>query len=402
MIQISPFAVVQTTEIGDNVKIDEFAVIRDGVKIGRNVIIHPHVVINPGVVIGDGVEIFSGAVIGKEPKGAGAVARTPEFEKRIVIGAECSIGPHAIIFYDVEIGPNTLIGDGASIREKCRIGSRCIISRYVTVNYNTRIGDRTKIMDLTHITGNCVIGNDVFVSLMVGMTNDNLAGSAGYQEERIKGPTIQDGAIIGASATLLPGVVIGKKAMVGAGAVVTKAVPPGAVVKGVPARITGYVGAKISGIPGAVKVAPEPGIYETSVRGVKVYRQKVVDDLRGKLTVGELPEGLPFVPKRYYVIYGVPSREVRGEHAHKTLHQFLICLAGECALILDDGDKREEIILDDPSVGLYRPPMIWGVQYKFSQDGVLLVLASEGYDPEDYIRDYDEFLAAVREKGERQ
>lgn len=237
MVNMNPLAVVQCTDIGDNVRVDEFAVIRPGVRIGNDVVIHPHVVINEDVVIGDGVEIFPGAVLGKEPKGAGALARKPEFEKKLVIGANCSIGPHAVIFYDVEIGSNTLIGDGASIREQCRIGSRCIISRYVTINYNTRIGDRTKVMDLTHITGNCIIGNDVFISLTIGMTNDNMVGMGKYEEEKIKGPTICDGAVIGAGATLLPGVLIGQKAIVGAGAVVTHDVPPGTVVMGMPARI---------------------------------------------------------------------------------------------------------------------------------------------------------------------
>lgn len=238
---ISQFAVVETKDIGENVRIDEFAIVRASVKIGHNVIIHPHVVINSGAVIGDGVEVFPGAVIGKEPKGAGALARKPHFNKRIVIGENSSIGPHAVIFYDVEIGSNTLLGDGASIREQCRIGSRCIISRYVTINYNTIIGDRTKIMDLTHITGNCKIGNDVFISITVGMTNDNLAGASGYDEERIVGPTLLDGAIIGAGATLLPKVVIGKKAVVGAGAVVTRDVPDNSVVMGMPARVVRQV-----------------------------------------------------------------------------------------------------------------------------------------------------------------
>ena len=234
---ISELAVVQTKDVGTNVRIDEFSIIRDDVRIGHNVIVHPHVVINSGSSISDGVEIFSGAIIGKEPKGAGATARTPYFKKHIVIGKNTSIGPHAVVYYDVDIGSNTLIGDGASIREQCRIGSRCIISRYVTINYNTTIGDHTKIMDLTHITGNCKIGNNVFISTTIGMTNDNLDGDGGYDENRILGPTLHDGAFIGAGVTLLPGVTIGEKAIVGSGAVVTRDVPANSVAMGIPARV---------------------------------------------------------------------------------------------------------------------------------------------------------------------
>jgi acetyltransferase-like isoleucine patch superfamily enzyme len=234
---ISPKAVFETDSFGENVTVHPFAVIRKGVTIGSNVTIHAHVVIEPGVTLKDSVEIFPGAYIGKEPKGAGAIARQPIFDKRLVIGRNCSIGPHAVLYYDLEIGENTLIGDGASIREKCRIGSRCIISRYVTINYNTQIGNRTKIMDLTHVTGNCVIGDDVFISITVGMTNDTLIGAAGYDERRIKGPTIHDRAKVGAGATLLPGVVIGTNAVVGAGSVVTRDVPPSSLVMGIPARV---------------------------------------------------------------------------------------------------------------------------------------------------------------------
>ncbi len=193
-------------------------------------------VIAEGVTVGAGVEIFPGAFLGKEPKGAGATARLPVFERRIVVGAGCSIGPHAVIFYDVEIGEGTLLGDGASIREQGRVGSRCILSRYVTLNYNVRVGDRSKIMDMTHVTGNTTIGSDVFVSTMVAMTNDNAMGKAGYHEGAIRGPTIEDGAMIGANASLLPGVVIGARAVVGAGSVVTRDVAPGVTVMGVPAR----------------------------------------------------------------------------------------------------------------------------------------------------------------------
>lgn len=233
---VHPTAIVNAENIGKNVDIREYAVIREDVVIGDNVVIHPHVVIEPGVIIGNGVEIFPGAYVGKETKGAGAMARTPEYERRVVIGDECSIGPNSVIFYDVEIGANTLLGNGASIREKCRVGSRCIIASYVTVNYNTKIGDRTKIMDMTHITGNCEIGNDVFVSLCVGTSNDNSIGKLPYDASKVHGPTIEDGAAIGAGATLIANVRIGKGSIVGAGAVVTRDVPANVLVMGIPAR----------------------------------------------------------------------------------------------------------------------------------------------------------------------
>jgi acetyltransferase-like isoleucine patch superfamily enzyme len=142
-----------------------------------------------------------------------------------------------VIFYDVIIGQNTLLGDGASIREQVRIGHHCLIGRYVTVNYNTTIGDHTRIMDLTHITGNCRIGSNVFISVLVSSANDNVVISRRYEEERIAGPQVEDGATIGAGACLLPGVHIGKGAFVGAGAVVTRDVQAYDVVMGVPARV---------------------------------------------------------------------------------------------------------------------------------------------------------------------
>jgi acetyltransferase-like isoleucine patch superfamily enzyme len=234
---ISPHAVVLTDTIGSGVKIAEFAVVREGVHLGKDVTIHPHVTIEPGVHIEDGVEIFPGAYLGKEPKGVGATSRTVTFERHLRVGRGSSIGPNAVIFYDVEIRAETLIGDGASIREQCRIGTHCLISRYVTVNYNTMIGDRTRIMDSTHITGNCIIGNDVFISTLVATVNDNEMVSRSYAESKIVGPRIGDHASIGAGVCLLPGVVVGEGAIVGAGSVVTKDVESYTVVMGVPARL---------------------------------------------------------------------------------------------------------------------------------------------------------------------
>jgi len=87
----------------------------------------------------------------------------------------------------------------------------------------------------------------------------------------------------------------------------------------------------------------------------------------------------------------VSSSQVRGEHAHRKCHQFLICAHGKVHVVADDGTNREEFVLDDPTLGVYLPPGVWGLQYKHSPDAVLLVFASHYYDASDYIRDYLEY-----------
>jgi len=95
-------------------------------------------------------------------------------------------------------------------------------------------------------------------------------------------------------------------------------------------------------------------------------------------------------------VYEVPSQYVRGEHAHRVCHQFLIAAHGSIMVVVDNGHHRAEVELSNPSQGLHVPPMIWATQYRYSPGSVLLVLASENYDEADYIRNYEVFL---REKG---
>jgi acetyltransferase-like isoleucine patch superfamily enzyme len=236
MEEISPHALV-AGRLGPNCQIGPFAIVGDAATLGEGCVIHPHAVIGDGVDLGAGVEVFASALIGKEPKGAGATARRPEFNRGIKIGAGSSIGPHTTIYYDVEIGEQTLIGDGASIREQSRIGSRCIVSRCVTLNYDSLLGDDVKVMDNTHITGHTVIENGAFISTGVSMVNDNTPKrDLGQGEERLRGPHIERGAIVGAGAVLLPGVRVGEDSIVAAGAVVTRSVAPHTRVAGVPAR----------------------------------------------------------------------------------------------------------------------------------------------------------------------
>jgi hypothetical protein len=115
--------------------------------------------------------------------------------------------------------------------------------------------------------------------------------------------------------------------------------------------------------------------------------------------VGEFGRNIPFEIKRYFLVFDVPSSEVRGEHAHRACHQFLVCVHGSCAVVVDDGFRRREFMLNRPNLGIYIPPMTWGVQYKYSSDAVLLVFASDYYFAEDYIRDYNEFIALVVSKN---
>jgi dTDP-4-dehydrorhamnose 3,5-epimerase-like enzyme len=203
---------------------------------------------------------------------------------------------------------------------------------------------------------------------------------------------VKKGASIGANATILPGVTIEENVMVGAGTVVTRNVPRNAIVVGNPGQIVSYVGTQRAEPPPAV--APvAAGPRQTQVAGVILQRLPMESDLRGMLSFGEVGRQVPFEVKRYFLVFDVPTEQVRGEHAHKTLHQFLICVHGRCLVVADDGSHRQEFVLDSPQTGLYLPPMTWAVQYKYSRDAVLLALASGPYDAADYIRDYAEFLA---------
>jgi UDP-3-O-[3-hydroxymyristoyl] glucosamine N-acyltransferase len=232
---ISPLAVVEGTT-GPGCQIGPFAVIESGAVLGSGCVIHSQVVITAGTRLGDGVEVFPFAVIGREPKGASATARSIAFDQNITVGDGCSIGAGVVIYFDVKIGSGSLIGDGASIREGARVGSRCIISRCVTLNYNVVIGQRVKVMDLTHLTGGVVIGDDAFVGPGVMTMNDNSPSDLLTNEGRLQGPRIGAGAVVGGGATLLPGIRIGHRATVAAGAVVTADVEAGQLVFGVPAR----------------------------------------------------------------------------------------------------------------------------------------------------------------------
>jgi UDP-2-acetamido-3-amino-2,3-dideoxy-glucuronate N-acetyltransferase len=303
-----------------------------------------------------------------------------------------SYSKHPAAIVETEnIGPGTRVWAFVHILPGAQIGADCNLCDHVFIENEVVVGDRVTIKSGVQLWDGVRIEDDVFIGPNVTFTNDPFPRSKNHPQKYAT-TLIQRGASIGANATILPGITVGQSAMVGAGTVVTKDVPPNAILSGNPAKITGYVSA--SRIE-SKQVDSISDLDTLSVKGVRLIRLPRIVDLRGSLTFGEFDRQLPFIPKRYFVVYDVPSMEVRGEHAHRELHQFMICLKGSCALVVDDGECRDEIVLDRPDFGVYLPPMTWGIQYKFTSDAILLVLASDVYDANDYIRDYGQFKELV-------
>ena len=119
-------------------------------------------------------------------------------------------------------------------------------------------------------------------------------------------------------------------------------------------------------------------------------------DERGSLIVLNHLQDIPFTVKRVYYIHGTKDGVSRGFHAHKELHQLAICVSGSCRMVLDDGYSREEVLMQSPEVGVDLPPFLWHEMHDFSSDCVLLVLASDLYEEDDYIRDYELFKRGIR------
>ena len=220
------------------------------------------------------------------------------------------------------------------------------------------------------------------------------------------GIVLRDNVRIDAACVIGEGVTVGQGAWVRAGAVVLRSVPANAIVEGNPAQVVGYLNGahaerrpdpRLVDIHGLGNLA-RPAEVDLEVGDSALYLMRRITDARGALTVGEVPTEVPFAPARYFVVFDVPSLELRGEHAHKQCQQFLICLHGSCRVLLDDGAQRCEVTLDRPDMGVFMPEMIWGTQYRYSPDAVLLVFASRTYEADDYLRSYDEFLAELERR----
>jgi UDP-2-acetamido-3-amino-2,3-dideoxy-glucuronate N-acetyltransferase len=266
------------------------------------------------------------------------------------------------------------------------LGAGSRVLAYVHVGRDATIGHNCVLHD------HAVVVGTVMVEEGVNVGPGAVIGAEGGGEVRV-----HRFASIGANVTVLPGVVIGRRAMVEAGSVVRDSVPANAIVSGNPATIVAYVDGEhreAVSEPVTPSIAG-PEITPTRVGEVTLHRLTYARDLRGSLTAAEFSD-LPFAPQRLFTVFDVPSESVRGAHAHRVCSQFLVCLAGTVSCLVDDGSAREEIRLVDSRVGLHIPPMIWGTQWKYTRDAVLLVLASHPYDSQDYIREYEEFLEELQ------
>lgn len=133
-------------------------------------------------------------------------------------------------------------------------------------------------------------------------------------------------------------------------------------------------------------------------------RYRIVDlpkhaDARGTLSFAQTPDHIPFVPLRMFMLFDMKDGAERGDHAHRAQHQFVVMMHGSATIEVDDGNTRDEVLLDGPTRALHVPPMLW-LKLRFQNDSVCAVLASGIYDETDYIRNYAEFLSLAK-SGQR-
>ncbi|MEP6482199.1 MAG: WxcM-like domain-containing protein [Rhodoglobus sp.] len=288
------------------------------------------------------------------------------------------------------------IGEGSTVAAFSRISSGAVLGRDVKVEENVSIGpdvtldDRVVVQGGAQVWGSVRIGAGAIIGPNVTFAPGSPDSDPGLEQAMT---VIGPGAMINAGTVVLAGVKVGRKAITMPGSVVTLDVPAHAIAAGNPAQVTGYTDTNNR------RLAPQPHVDAVSesdaLDGARLMRLTTAVDMRGSLVALEFGDRFPFAPQRFFFVYGVPSRDVRGEHAHRECHQFLVCVNGSVKAVTDDGASRVEHQLDDPSVGLYMPPLTWGTQYAYSSDAILVVFASHSYDPDDYIRDYSAFRAEI-------
>lgn len=239
------------------------------------------------------------------------------------------------------------------------------------------IGNNVVISSGSYISDLAVLGNNINVGPNVTFVDSKFKNS--YNKKI----TVSSGVTIGAGSSLYPGITIGENSIINPGSVVYENIPPNVEVSGNPATIISNIFQYTNTLE-VVSVDKIGGVFEVSYKNIL--------DLRGCLTVVEFDSLFPFPVKRLFFISSVPSKKLRGEHAHKECHQMLVLASGSCSVSLSDGKRQAICNLKEAGKSIYIPPMVWAAQYNFSEDAMLIVLASHIYDEKDYIRNFDEYL----------
>jgi len=228
--------------LGDNVSLAEDVAFGANVVIGNNVTVAPgvtfgaNVVVHDDTVIGEGCFIQDGAVLGKLPSlSPRSTAKRGELAP-LRLEEKCVVCTGAVLYRGVQLGKGCIVGDLASVRERCLLGEGVVVGRGTCVEMDTTIGAFTKIQSNCYITAYMTIEDHCFIAPNVMTTNDNFMGRTEKRFALERGATIRRGARIGGGAVLLPAVEIGEEAFVAAASVVTRDVPPRTVVMGTPAK----------------------------------------------------------------------------------------------------------------------------------------------------------------------
>jgi UDP-2-acetamido-3-amino-2,3-dideoxy-glucuronate N-acetyltransferase len=277
------------------------------------------------------------------------------------------------------VGEGTKVWAFAHVLSGAQIGRDCNICDGVFIENDVIVGNSVTIKSGVQLWNGVRLGDRVFVGPNATFTNDRFPRSK-HPPATFLQTVVDDDVSIGANATILPGVHLGFGAMIGAGAVIVSDVPARSVVVGNPGRVVGYAGAQ------ELKHLSLP-----KNSGPRLVRLQNQVDARGRLVVAD-GANIPFTPKRVFLVDQVAAGAARGGHAHRACHQLMIVAAGKIDVAVDDGGKSAFVVhVDDLQFALYVPPMVWSMQFGHSNDAVLMVLASEPYDPDDYINDYKEF-----------